>query len=131
MLQRQLNTKNTANSNAVGQLQEVTMKRGWGEPEYEAITSDGPSHRRQFETKVTLGDRQFVGKGGSKKESKRKAAEAMLTSLEETAFSEPPKKKLATSPKSPNEVKPITFVPAGGLHSVEMQRMNAFMPHNF
>lgn len=113
-----MNAKSAANSNFVGKLQEVTMKRGWGEPEYETIAAEGPAHCRQFETKVTLGDRQFVGKGVNKKESKRKAAEAMLTSVEETGFSEPPKKKLALSPKTPADMKPVTFVPAGGLHSI-------------
>lgn len=123
---RKLDTKSAANSNFVGRLQEMTMKRGWGEPEYETSVCDGPVHQRQFETKVILGDRHFLGKAGNKKESKRKAAEAMLASLEETGFTEPPRKKLATSGVKPAEMKPITFVPAGGLHSVEEQRRSFY-----
>ena len=128
LLQRKLDTKSAANSNFVGRLQEMTMKRGWGEPEYETCACDGPVHQRQFETKVILGDRQFTGKAGNKKESKRKAAEAMLTSLEETGFTEPPMKKLATSGEPPAQMKPITFVPSGGLHSVEEARRSFYRP---
>ena len=79
------------------------MKRGWDRPQYEIITSEGPTHMREYQTRVTIGDKVALGKGRSKKESKRTAAEAMMNNVCQTNLSlQPPNKRIA-------------FVPAGAV----------------
>lgn len=53
-------------------------------PEFEWSNGDGPPHQRTFETTVTVGNLLCTGKGRSKKESRRKAAEAMLNFCNKT-----------------------------------------------
>ena len=53
-------------------------------PEFEWSNGDGPPHQRTFETTVTVGNLLCTGKGRSKKESRRKATEAMLNFFNKT-----------------------------------------------
>ncbi|XP_066253678.1 double-stranded RNA-binding protein Staufen homolog isoform X2 [Euwallacea similis] len=48
---------------------------------FELIDEVGPSHKKMFTTKCTVGDLEATGKGKSKKESKKFAAENILSSL--------------------------------------------------
>jgi len=103
-------------NNPVGHLQEVIAKKGLQRPEFEVTSSEGPPHQRTFETKVTVGNLLCTGKGRSKKESKRKAAEAMLNTISKTNLSlEPPAKRMAFVPAGSTPPAPIAFHPAGTL----------------
>ncbi|XP_068699552.1 RISC-loading complex subunit tarbp2-like [Montipora foliosa] len=103
-------------NNPVGHLQEVVLKKGLQKPEFEVSNGDGPPHQRTFEAKVTIGNLLCSGKGRSKKESKRKAAEAMLSTISKTNLSmEPPAKKMAFVPASSSTQASIEFYSAGTL----------------
>lgn len=65
---------------------------------------------------MTVGNLLCTGKGRSKKEAKRKAAEAMLNTISKTNLSmEPPNKKMAFVPAGSGPPAPISFLPAGNL----------------
>lgn len=103
-------------NNPVGHLQEVVLKKGLQKPEFEVSNGEGPPHQRTFETRVTIGNLLCTGKGRSKKEAKRKAAEAMLNTISKTNLSmEPPAKRMAFVPASSSPPAPIAFLPAGTL----------------
>ncbi|PFX24178.1 Interferon-inducible double-stranded RNA-dependent protein kinase activator A [Stylophora pistillata] len=103
-------------NNPISHLQEVVVKNGMQKPEFEVSNGDGPPHQRTFETTVTVGNLLCTGKGRSKKESKRKAAEAMLNTINKTNLSlEPPRKRMAFVPARSAPLAPISFLPAGTL----------------
>ena len=102
-------------NNAINHLQEVIVKRGLEAPVYELVDTTGATHMREFETRVMVGNKVASGKGRTKKESKRTAAEAMLSLFSTTNLSlEPPNKKIAfVSSGSVVQQGPIAFQPGG------------------
>lgn len=103
-------------NNPIGHLQELVAKKGLQKPEFDVTNGEGPPHQRTFETTVTVGSLLCTGKGRSKKEAKRKAAEAMLNTISKTNLSmEPPNKKMAFVPAGSTPPAPISFLPAGNL----------------
>ena len=96
----------------------MVLKKGLQKPEFEISNGEGPPHQRTFETQITVGNLLCTGKGRSKKESKRKAAEAMLNTISKTNLSmEPPTKRMAFVPASSSTLTPIAFHLAGTLQS--------------
>lgn len=64
-------------------LQEKAQAEGRGIPEYAVMTQTGPSHAPHFTVRATVsGWPEAKGEGGSKREAERKAAEALLSQLE-------------------------------------------------
>jgi len=63
-------------------LQELAARRGLA-VRYEIARIDGPAHRREFTTRVTVGGAVAVGTGSSKQSSERAAATAVLGILED------------------------------------------------
>ena len=60
-------------------LQEEVQKYGLETPAYEVQNEVGPSHERQFTVKVKLGDEELaIGKGSSKKDAEKDAAEKAI-----------------------------------------------------
>ena len=74
---------------------------------------------REYQTRVTIGDKVALGKGRSKKESKRTAAEAMMNNVCQTNLSlQPPNKRIAFVPAGAVPVSqrdPIAFQRSGTL----------------
>lgn len=65
------------------QLQELLATTG-SHPRYEQLSEEGPAHDRVFEYAVEIrGERYGKGRGGSKKEAQREAAERALKRLQE------------------------------------------------
>lgn len=62
-------------------LQELAARQGLA-VRYEIARVAGPAHRRQFTTRVVVGDAVAEGTGGSKQASERAAATAVLDVLE-------------------------------------------------
>lgn len=63
-------------------LQEYSHQAFGESVTYELISSTGPSHHRQFETEVSIGDKVHgTGTGLSKKESEQQAAKSALKAL--------------------------------------------------
>ena len=71
-------------SNFKSQLLELVQARALGQPTYDVVSEDGPSHDREF-TVAALVDGDEVGRGTarSKKAAEQEAAERALTSLRE------------------------------------------------
>ncbi len=65
-------------------LQELAARKGLA-VRYEIARIDGPAHRREFTTRVTVGGAVAVGTGSSKQSSERAAATAVLGVLEDRA----------------------------------------------
>jgi ribonuclease-3 len=63
-------------------LQELAARKGMA-VRYEIARIDGPAHRREFTTRVTVGGAVAVGTGTSKQSSERAAATAVLAALED------------------------------------------------
>ncbi|XP_031571622.1 double-stranded RNA-binding protein Staufen homolog 1-like [Actinia tenebrosa] len=103
--------------NVVGQLQEAIAKKGLQLPQYEFDQPIGPPHKRQFVTKVQVGNLTASGSGRSKKEAKRSAAAAMLDNLNCSNLSlHVPAKKIAFKPASSAiDPTPILFKSGGTL----------------
>jgi len=70
-----------ASINTVGELQELCLVLGMGQPVYEDIGMEGPDHLRIFTVSCKLGSREGVAKGNTKKEAKKKAANIVLEEL--------------------------------------------------
>lgn len=73
-------------SNPVGKLQEICMKRRWRPPNYETVEEIGLPHERLFtmvchieHTEINV---RVKGTGRSKKQAKRSAAHEMIIKLE-------------------------------------------------
>ncbi|MBN2386189.1 MAG: ribonuclease III [Anaerolineales bacterium] len=65
-------------------LQEWSQSHRLGIPHYSTVGSNGPDHERVFEVEVCLGDTAYgLGRGRSKQEAARHAAQAALDSIEE------------------------------------------------
>lgn len=70
------------------QLQELLAVTG-RQPHYELLSEAGPAHDRTFEYAVEIrGERYGKGRGGSKKEAQRAAAERALKRLQEETSAE-------------------------------------------
>jgi ribonuclease-3 len=66
---------------AKSRLQEYTLGRGQGLPEYRLVSTSGPSHRPVFVVSVLAAGREAEGAGESKRAAEQLAAEAWLAGL--------------------------------------------------
>lgn len=66
---------------AKSRLQEHTLGRGQGLPEYRLVSSSGPSHQPIFVVSVLAAGREAEGAGESKRAAEQLAAEAWLAGL--------------------------------------------------
>lgn len=66
---------------AKSRLQEYTLGRGQGLPEYRLVSSSGPSHQPIFVVSVLAAGREAEGAGESKRAAEQLAAEAWLAGL--------------------------------------------------
>lgn len=64
--------------NPIGSLQELAIHHGWRLPEYTLSQEGGPAHKREYTTICRLESFMETGKGASKKQAKRNAAEKFL-----------------------------------------------------
>ncbi|XP_008565273.1 PREDICTED: interferon-inducible double-stranded RNA-dependent protein kinase activator A [Galeopterus variegatus] len=64
--------------NPIGLLQELAIHHGWRLPEYTLSQEGGPAHKREYTTICRLESFMETGKGASKKQAKRNAAEKFL-----------------------------------------------------
>ncbi|XP_036276668.1 interferon-inducible double-stranded RNA-dependent protein kinase activator A isoform X2 [Pipistrellus kuhlii] len=64
--------------NPIGSLQELAIHHGWRLPEYTLSQEGGPAHKREYTTICKLESFMETGKGASKKQAKRNAAEKFL-----------------------------------------------------
>jgi len=68
---------------AKSRLQEHTLGRGLGLPEYRLVSTTGPSHQPVFVVAVSAAGREAEGMGESKRAAEQLAAEAWLALLEQ------------------------------------------------
>jgi ribonuclease-3 len=68
---------------AKSRLQEYTLGRGLGLPEYRLVSTTGPSHQPIFVVAVSAAGREAEGMGESKRAAEQLAAEAWLALLEQ------------------------------------------------
>lgn len=66
---------------AKNRLQEWTLGRGMGLPEYAMLSTSGPSHAPVFVVQVTAAGRSAEGMGESKRAAEQAAAEAWLSGI--------------------------------------------------
>lgn len=66
---------------AKNRLQEWTLGRGLGLPEYSAVSTTGPSHAPIFVVQVTAAGRSAEGMGENKRAAEQAAAEAWLLGI--------------------------------------------------
>jgi ribonuclease-3 len=66
---------------AKSRLQEYTLGRAEGLPEYRLVSTTGPSHMPVFVVSVLAGRREAEGRGVSKRAAEQAAAEAWLAAL--------------------------------------------------
>lgn len=66
---------------AKNRLQEWTLGRGLGLPEYSAVSTTGPSHAPVFVVQVTAAGRSAEGMGENKRAAEQAAAEAWLLGI--------------------------------------------------
>jgi ribonuclease-3 len=66
---------------AKSRLQEWTLGRGLGLPEYRLVSTSGPSHQPFFVVSVTAAGREAEGMGESKRIAEQAAAESWLAGL--------------------------------------------------
>jgi ribonuclease-3 len=66
---------------AKNRLQEFTLGRGQGLPEYSAVSTTGPSHAPLFVVQVTAAGRSAEGMGENKRAAEQAAAEAWLLGM--------------------------------------------------
>jgi ribonuclease-3 len=67
--------------NPKGTLQEYAQKNGLGMPEYTVVEESGPDHDRRFAVEVTVSTFGYRGKGRSRREAEKAAAEKAVKSL--------------------------------------------------
>ncbi|XP_026523902.1 interferon-inducible double-stranded RNA-dependent protein kinase activator A [Notechis scutatus] len=65
-------------TNPIGSLQELAMRKGWRLPEYLLAQETGPPHKREFAMTCRIETLVETGMGTSKKLAKRNAAEKLL-----------------------------------------------------
>ncbi|XP_036601725.1 interferon-inducible double-stranded RNA-dependent protein kinase activator A isoform X1 [Trichosurus vulpecula] len=70
-------------ANPIGSLQELAIQHGWRLPEYTLSQEGGPAHKKEFTTICRLESFIETGKGASKKQAKRNAAEKFLAKFRE------------------------------------------------
>lgn len=68
--------------NTVSLLNEYCQRRQLPIPEYNTLTTDGPSHMPMFTMKVIVDEREFVASGFSKKAAKCKCAAKAVQELD-------------------------------------------------
>lgn len=68
-------------SSAVSLLNEYCQQRQLPTPEYNTLTTDGPSHMPLFTMKVIVDDQEFVATGTNKKAAKCKCAAKAVQEL--------------------------------------------------
>jgi ribonuclease-3 len=68
---------------AKNRLQEYTLGRGLGLPQYRLVSAAGPSHAPLFVIEVTAGGRSAEGVGVTKRAAEQAAAEAWLAGIEQ------------------------------------------------
>lgn len=68
---------------AKSRLQEHTLGRGQGLPEYRMLSTTGPDHQPVFVVEVTAAGRGAQGSGESKRAAEQAAADAWLAGLED------------------------------------------------
>lgn len=68
-------------SSPKSRLQEWTLGRGLGLPEYLAVSADGPSHQPVFVVRVIAAGQEAQGVGDNKRAAEQAAAEALLALL--------------------------------------------------
>lgn len=66
---------------AKNQLQEYTLGRGLGLPQYRLVSAAGPSHAPLFVISVAAGGREAEGAGETKRAAEQAAAEAWLAGM--------------------------------------------------
>ena len=64
--------------NPKGDLQEYTQKNNINAPEYNLILTEGEIHSPIFTIKLSVFNKEFIGKGKSKKEAEKNAAKIAL-----------------------------------------------------
>ena len=69
-------------SSAVSLLNEYCQQRQLPTPEYNTLTTDGPSHMPVFTMRVVVDEREFVAAGASKKAAKCKCAAKAVQELD-------------------------------------------------
>lgn len=74
---------------AKSRLQEHTLGRAEGLPEYRLVSTAGPSHMPVFTVSVTAGGRVAEGVGESKRAAEQAAAEAWLARLDRSEAGKP------------------------------------------
>ena len=62
-------------------LQEWSLKRALGLPEYRLLARSGPDHKPMFHVSVQIGDYQAEGDGGSKRDAEQVAAARLMALL--------------------------------------------------
>ncbi|MFA5689630.1 MAG: ribonuclease III [Kiritimatiellales bacterium] len=67
--------------NPKGVLQEFAQKNGFDIPAYRVVEAAGPDHARQYCVEVTVSTFVFRGKGTSRREAEKRAAEKAVQSL--------------------------------------------------
>jgi ribonuclease-3 len=67
---------------AKSRLQEWTLGRGLGLPEYRTVSASGPSHQPVFVVAVAAAGREAEGMGESKRAAEQAAAEAWLAGMD-------------------------------------------------
>ncbi len=66
---------------AKSRLQELTLGKGLGLPDYDVVAADGPSHAPVFTIRVTAAGRSAEATGDSKRAAEQSAAAALLATL--------------------------------------------------
>lgn len=62
-------------------LQEHLQSQNLEKPIYQELSISGPDHDKQFKVSCSVGDKESLAKGSSKKKAEQAAAEAMLSQL--------------------------------------------------
>ncbi|XP_029461753.1 interferon-inducible double-stranded RNA-dependent protein kinase activator A [Rhinatrema bivittatum] len=81
-VERDVPTEQQNQTNPIGTLQEMAVKRGWRLPEYSLAQESGPPHKREFTMTCRIEAFVETGTGTSKKVAKRIAAEKLVNKLQ-------------------------------------------------
>lgn len=73
----------STDSNPIGSLQEMCMKKNWTPPVYNVTQEEGEAHMKTFTFECKVEDWISQGHGSSKKAAKKLAAEKMLSMISE------------------------------------------------
>lgn len=78
---RALDADTTPPMSAKSRLQEWSLGRGLGLPDYDIVASDGPSHAPVFTVRVTAAGKSAEAAGDNKRAAEQSAAAALLAAL--------------------------------------------------